>query len=249
MISEFVGTKYAGANWLKKHLDLNYPVNPLATRVVNVLGQVYDGIYHLKSSFKNLNCLKPSAKEIKLSIYGPMATYDSARLTRLFLCCQSASIDVSITGGMSGYMRFTFKDAASVTPAIATLPDVAGFNDLADLESPTWRSLIGKSGSTYLSRKSPWLSVHWNPDGSVSAFSIKSGAIAMPRLAEIVSRAHSSCCRIELEGRCPNGHGQIALFMSARSPTATTITQGHPTAAQAVERLRPIWDIDYTSLN
>ena len=247
-MTKFVGTKYAGANWLKKHLDLIYPVNLLATRVANVLGQVYDGIYHLKSSFKNLNSLKPSAREITLSLYGPMATCDSARLTRLFLCCQAASIDVSIAGGMSGYMRFTFKNAKRVTPTIKALPDVAGFEDLADLESLNWRSLIGKSGSTYL-RKSPWISVHWDADGSVSAFSLRSGVIAMPRLAEIVSRAHSSCCRIELEGRCPNGHGQIALFMSERSPTATTITQGHPTAAQAVEWLRPIWDIDYTSLN
>lgn len=31
--------------------------------------------------------------------------------------------------------------------------------------------------------------------------------------------------------------------------TATTIMEGHPTPEQAIERLRPIWDIDYTRVD
>jgi hypothetical protein len=242
---QFTGIKYSGADWLKKGIQ---PLPPLATRISNVLGQVFSGIYHLNATGTQTAKLRSPAKEYTLCLFGGMATTDFDTLTRLLLCCQAANLNVSIAGSRKGSLRFTFKNSdRPLTPTIES-HEIPDFEALADLEAEHWRQMLTYPLRGGLSSKSRFLTVSWNPskDYAVNAFSMKSEAIDMDRLQEIVSRAHSACCRAEIEGRCPTGNGQIRLYWTTRSRTATTIMKGHPTPAQAIETLRPFWDIDYT---
>ncbi|MGL5058593.1 MAG: hypothetical protein ACRC62_01330 [Microcoleus sp.] len=242
--AQYAGAKYAGAGWLQGRRKAM--LTPLSARISNVLGQVFSGIYHLTDSgSRRLDLLYESKPAYTLCVWGGLATTDSDTLTRLLLCCQAANLDVSIAGSRKGSLRFTFKDAGKVlTPSIDSLN--LDFAALAESESDGNMSHPLVSG---ISKKSRLLSVHWNANDTISGFSIKSGAIDMRRLEEIVCGAHSACARAEIEGRCPTGNGQIRLYWTQRSRIATTIMEGHPTPEQAIDRLRPIWDIDYTRLD
>lgn len=252
---QFTGTKYAGARWLQDRKS-NRTLMPLAVRIANVLGQVFDGIYHLTDeNTRSMDSLYKTASEYTVNIGGSIATHDGDKLTRLLLCCQASGLDLLIAGNSKGYMKLTFKIAQPTAPSIEELCTVTDFDSFADLESPKWRDYIGQGGyfgsgeSKFVSSGAAFLSMRWMPDGSVCSFEIRSSEIDMARLQEIVSRAHSACCRIEVEGRCPRGLGQIGLHLSKRSRTATTTMEGHPNPSQAVENLRPFWDIDYMRLD
>ena len=243
------GTKYSGAKWF--HGYKPQELSPLAIRISNLIGQIYEGVYNVEHSYPQYYKIQPSATIATISLHSTMATYDGDKLTRLFLCSQAASLEIAIAGGI-GSLRVTFKDVktseSNPVPTISAIPEMTGFEDLMDAESPEWRSLIGRADKLILDWESQWLYAGWNRNGTVSGLCIRSAAISMERLAEIVARAHSSCCRAELEGRCPVGRGQIGLSFSARSRSAVTIMDGHPNPAEGVEKLRKIWDIDYESL-
>jgi hypothetical protein len=66
----------------------------------------------------------------------------------------------------------------------------------------------------------------------------------MERLKEIISRAHSTGCRAEIQGR---NHKSLGVIWSKRDPESKSIVKGHPTSEEAIEKLKPLWDIDYTS--
>ena len=241
---QFTGTKCEGARWIQKE---GQSLCPLAIKISNVLGQVYSGIYHV-SPTTQLSKLRSPSIEYTFSFTGIMATTDFDSLTRLLLCCQAANLDVSIAGSRKGSLRFTFKTSIVPSPPTIESLEILDFEALADLEAEHWRQMLTSPLRGGLSSKSRFLTVHWNPsnDYAVDAFSMRSESIDMDRLQEIVSRAHSACCRAEIEGRCPTGNGQIRLYWTTRSRTATTIMKSHPTPAQAIENLRHFWDIDYT---
>ena len=65
--------KYAGADWLEEVLRPRCGLSPFATKVANILGQVFAGIYHIERSV-----LSPKADwtgdEINITIRGDLST-------------------------------------------------------------------------------------------------------------------------------------------------------------------------------
>lgn len=231
--------KFSGANWLK--FD---SMCPLAVKVANLLGQVYEGIYHLDSSWMQLQKLRSPASEYTIGLFGGMATHDHNTLTRLLLCCQAAGLNCVIKGSRKGSIRLVFREGGRIKPHIESIPAVFDFESLADAECEEWRSRTANAKMFGFSRKSSLLSVYWNTNGAVYGFCQKSDVISMDRLAQIVAHAHSSCVRAEIIGRCGTGYGQLGIFWTERSRTATTIMEGHPDPLIAIE-LNGYWDIDY----
>jgi hypothetical protein len=234
-------TKYSGANWLKFK-----SMCPLAIKVANLLGQVYEGIYHLDSSLHQLEKLKSPDLEYTIGLFGSMATYDYDTLTRLLLCSQAAGLDCTIKGSRKGSIRLVFREGKYIKPYIGLIPEVVDFESLADAECEEWRSMTGNAKRVGISRKSSFLSVCWDANGVIYGFGRKSGEIPMERLVQIVAYAHSACVRAEISGRCGTGYGQIGILWTARSRTATTIMEGHPTTDRSKE-LKSFWDIDYAT--
>ena len=242
---QFTGTKCEGARWIQKE---GQSLCPLAIKISNVLGQVYSGIYHV-SPTTQLSKLRSPNTEYSITLYGDLATYDSDRLTRLLFCCQASGLNVSIAGSRKGYLKLTFKAGRSSEPNLDRFCTIIDFESLAGMDIPGWRRQLETANcrqTIITSRNSLHTVVIKASDGSIIGIDRKSDYIGMRRIREIVSIAHSACCRAEIQGRCPVGFGQITIFYTKRSPTAQTIMDGHPTADQAIENLRHFWDIDYT---
>lgn len=248
---QFTGEKYQGAGWLQRRSS-GQTLCLLAVKIANVLGQVYSGIYHLTDTCtRSLDSLKLTNTEYSITVYGEMATYDNSLLTRLLLCCQAAGLNVSIGGSRKGYLKLTFKSGRSAQPHIDHLNTIVDLESLADMDIPGWRLQLETANRHHYinNRKSLHTVVLKASDSSITGIDRKSDYIGMIRIKDIVSLAHSACCRAAIQGRCPTGFGQLTIFYTQRSRTATTIMDGHPTPAQTIENLRPFWDIDYTRLD
>lgn len=112
-ITDLVKTKYAGADWLKKNLAYAKPkaiVSELGETVADILGQLYEGIYHIEDNhlFKT-DWANPSRISITLPDGGGrFSTYDFSLLTHLVLLAQATKVRIAITAATHGYLRLTF---------------------------------------------------------------------------------------------------------------------------------------------
>ncbi|MGL4349293.1 MAG: hypothetical protein ACRCT2_01720 [Plesiomonas shigelloides] len=236
-------SKFAGAGWIQ---EKGSTLSPLAVRVANALGQVYSGIYHLTCVETLRRELRENKDSYTVTVFGGVASYDFDQMTRLLLCAQVAGLNVSIAGGRKGYVRLMFKTGDLLKSPELGVDRGLEFSQLLELESEGVTAALQYPLTGGLKARSKYLSVFWDSDREISAVGLKCGAISMERLCEIASRAHSACARAEVEGRSPTS---LRLFWSKRSRVATSIMEGHPTAEQAIEKLRPIWAIDYTSID
>lgn len=96
---------YAGANWIEK--SLKKATSPLGRNVADLLGDVFQGIYHLSStSLDKVKWDDPYC--IEFTYYGELATFDFSHLTVLVVLAHDRMIRVCIRGIGPGYMRLMF---------------------------------------------------------------------------------------------------------------------------------------------
>jgi hypothetical protein len=106
--------KYSGADWIegsRKHWkNQDQPMSELGRKVADLLGQVYEGIYHLPGN--TLEKANWSGDVIEITIHDghQMATYDSDTLTVLVLLCHWMNVRLRIKSVAYRYLRLVFHD-------------------------------------------------------------------------------------------------------------------------------------------
>lgn len=105
MIYETTPGGYYGAAWLKANFKCE--MSPLGVAVADLLGDVWEGIYHLNSS--GLQKADWSNKDtVSVTLRVELATIDSELLTRLVVLCHDRMLRLNIQGVGPGYLRFRF---------------------------------------------------------------------------------------------------------------------------------------------
>lgn len=98
-------TKYAGADWIKK--DLQVDMSPLGEAVADLLGDVWYGIYHLdERSLSRVDWGDGFC--IRYTLRGSLATWDFNHLTTLVVLSHDRLIRFSIEGVGPDYIRLMF---------------------------------------------------------------------------------------------------------------------------------------------
>ena len=87
-------TQHAGAGWLENQLKLeNRTLSPLGREVADILGYVYQGLYHIagieKREWEN-------NRHIQIPVHDHLSTYDYSLLTTLVLLAHRRSIRIEI---------------------------------------------------------------------------------------------------------------------------------------------------------
>jgi hypothetical protein len=107
-------TKYSGADWIegtRKHWkNQDKPMSELGRKVADLLGQAYEGIYHLPDN--TLEKANWSGEVIEITIHDghQMATYDADTLTVLVLLCHWMNVRLRIKAAARVYLRLVFQD-------------------------------------------------------------------------------------------------------------------------------------------
>lgn len=97
--------QFAGAGWLRQRFGVK--PSPLGELVADILGQVYEGIYHLpESTLCRVNWTEEH--NITLCVYGSLASYDGWELTHLVILCHDACIRLEIEAAAHKYLRLWF---------------------------------------------------------------------------------------------------------------------------------------------
>jgi hypothetical protein len=103
-------TRYAGADWLRANKDVlkeKRDPSPLGALVADVLGQTWEGIYHLRSDgIRTANWADPHFVEICLS--RKLCTVDGNHLTRLVVLCHDHALRLDIQPCNPKALRLVF---------------------------------------------------------------------------------------------------------------------------------------------
>lgn len=101
---------YAGASWIEA--SFKNEMSLLGKAVANLLGRVFQGIYHLDTrSLKRVNWADTYC--IEYVFRGDLATVDFGHLTALVIFAHDEMIRVSIRGCGPGYLKMQFHQRAS----------------------------------------------------------------------------------------------------------------------------------------
>lgn len=107
--------QYAGADWIKSTLKIEN-ISPLGEAVADLLGDVFQGIYHLDiKQLAKVGWSNPY--HIEVVHRGQMATFDDSLLTILVVLAHDRMIRVDITGRANHYLEFTFHQRQNRTGA------------------------------------------------------------------------------------------------------------------------------------
>lgn len=97
--------KYAGADWVKASLKVE--MSPLGEEVADLLGQLYQGIYHIDDEARRVKWNNPDWIEIVVRDNG-FATFDHGLLTLFVLLCHDSSIRGQISVANFRKLKMTF---------------------------------------------------------------------------------------------------------------------------------------------
>jgi len=100
-------TKYAGSDWLKKQTKSIPEVSELGANVADILGQVFQGIYHLD----NTTLYKTNWADthmIEVLIRNELATFDFSHLTYLMVLCFDQDIRLAINPCNMQFIKLQF---------------------------------------------------------------------------------------------------------------------------------------------
>jgi hypothetical protein len=97
---------YAGSDWVERSYKIQ--LSPFATKVADLLGCVYKGIYHLNDCH-SLRKVDWTRDFIEVFIDRPLSTYDSEELTALVLLAHDLCVRVEMTPHMR-YIKLLFSD-------------------------------------------------------------------------------------------------------------------------------------------
>lgn len=215
--------KYAGAGWMLA--QRNPPAtSALGVKVLNILGQVYQGIYHIDDYVLNPKIHWNSPYSVGVVAYGPLSTFDFPLLTVLVLCCQRAEVSVSIDGSFKGYTKFVFAQ----NPGGSELLMLLSISESTSLEHRLQQCTHIKKGLYDL--------------GNGAIYS--TGPLGWHNLLAMIDISHRTATRFQLVGRAPR---TLEIMVTQREREGST-DERHPELAEHREILRPYyWDIDYTS--
>ena len=88
-----MSTKYSGADWIKDTFKVN--LSTLGEKVADVLGQVYQGIYHIDKLIRKVDWGNKTCIEVPID--GQLSSYDNAQLTLLLILCFDNMLRVEIS--------------------------------------------------------------------------------------------------------------------------------------------------------
>jgi hypothetical protein len=103
-------SQYAGSDWLVKdllHAQPHKKPSEFGLRVADLLGDLYQGLYHL--SEKTLKLVEwEHLNYVTLCVPDELATFDGDRLTNLVILAHDYHIRVAVSGASNKYLRLTF---------------------------------------------------------------------------------------------------------------------------------------------
>lgn len=97
--------KFAGADWLKT--DARRVVSDFGTKVADILGQAYCGIYHLDPG--QIRAAEWGSKyRVEIRVSRHLSTFDTNELTRMLVLCHDAKIRLEIAPCNMQLLRLIF---------------------------------------------------------------------------------------------------------------------------------------------
>ena len=96
-------SKYAGADWLESE---GVVMSPLGRKVADLIGDLFQGIYHLGNEITNANW--NGIYLIEVNIRKNLATYDSDVLTWLVFMCHDRCIRCELAQSGPGRIKLRF---------------------------------------------------------------------------------------------------------------------------------------------
>ena len=214
--------KYAGADWIANTYGHK---SSLGVKVANVLGQVYQGIYHLYngSGLDQSKVYWNGIFAVTATVNSPLSTFDFSDLTLLVLCCQKAELSVGVYGSFKGYTRLIF------TPN-------PGSTDLRDYFAPVHgdSTPVGLL-ENFTRAKKKLADIHngeiWSIEG-----------LDWHHLLRLVAIAHMTATRFQVQGRSPHA---LEIMVTQRKREGHMFER-HPEWEEHLTLLRSIWDVDYS---
>lgn len=98
--------KHVGSEWIKAAFKVE--CSPLGTAVADLLGDVFQGVYHLdEKSLRKTNWSDKFCISVTLP-YLTLSTFDSANLTWLVVLCHDRCLRMSIKAKTINYLELTF---------------------------------------------------------------------------------------------------------------------------------------------
>ena len=216
--------KYAGAKWMLA--IKNAPAaSALGIKVMNILGQVYQGIYHIDKTVLNPKIHWDEPYSVGVTVSGVLSTFDFPLLTVLVLCCQRAEVSVVIDGSFKGYTKLVFAPNPGGSETLMFL----SINESSPLK-------LRLAQCTHIKEKLRDVN-----GGSVYS----TEPLGWHNLLAMIDISHRTATRFQVVGRSPR---TLEIMVTQREREGST-DERHPTLAEHRAILRPYyWDIDYTSI-
>lgn len=96
--------QYDGAEWVRQNITSD--VSPLGANVADLLGEVWQGIYHIQKWLDRVNW--SDNRCIEVVVGHPLATVDDNRLTVLVTLAHERMLRVEVLAHTHGYLKLVF---------------------------------------------------------------------------------------------------------------------------------------------
>lgn len=219
--------KFAGANWLK---GVNIQTSEFGLKVADILGFVFQGIYHIERDVLRDRSVWDQHKKISVTIFGEFATYDYNRLTLLFLACMQQQCVMEIHGSRSGYTKLVFWDSE---PSHAYVVWENLFQDQITPDGyPLVFSARSELGMLSLNRQRWALREAGKEESIINYINVAVSypyPIGFQKLAEIIKLSHQFAVRISVKGL---SYRSLEVTFHQRSINGTSFYDKHPSFEQ-----------------
>ena len=96
---------YSGSDWIERQ---GKTLSPLGREVADILGQVYEGIYHISRAALHERVKWDDNLFIMIVVTDGISTFDFNVLTRLVILCHDRAVRLEINSAGFGYLRLFF---------------------------------------------------------------------------------------------------------------------------------------------
>ncbi len=102
---------YAGASWIQSQIENGHykgPLSPIGKKAATILGDLYQGIYHIEDQAKKVDWSNTDFITIVVDKSHWLATFDGDQLTQLVLMAHLMCCRVSIEPASPRHLRLVF---------------------------------------------------------------------------------------------------------------------------------------------
>lgn len=220
---------YSGANWLKSYVP---QMSEFGAKVADILGWVFQGIYHIDDEVLRDRSVFEHRKKVSVTIYQEFATYDSPRLTMLFLACCQQRCTVEIGGSRPGYTRLTFFDIDSNHEFFVKWNDL--FQEQEQGSRPFVFQVRTELGMIDPSRQR-W-AYHYPGKPSIADLTnvglSHPGVLRFGQVAQIIKLSHQYAVRIAVRGL---SYRSVEIMFHQRDAGGKTVWERHPSFEESVK--------------